>query len=255
MVKKKGGEVMKTGLVSVTFRNLSPEEIVPLAKQAGLSGIEWGGDIHVPAGDLDRADRVRLLTEEAGLQVISYGSYYRAGEWQDFAPVLSTAVRLKAPAIRIWAGVKGSGEADEAYFDRVAEDSRRVCQMAAKEDIAICYEYHGGTLTDTPESALELRERVGMENLKLYWQPRFDRSIEENIRALKMVRPWLWNVHAFTWDEDHRRYPLSDGEKVWKEYARYFGEDNAVMLEFVAEDAPEQMLRDAQTLHKILSDR
>ena len=40
------------GLVSVTFRKLSPEEIVQLVVSSGLKGIEWGGDIHLPHGIL-----------------------------------------------------------------------------------------------------------------------------------------------------------------------------------------------------------
>ena len=33
---------VKTGLVSVTFRQKSVEEIVALTAEAGLSGVEWG---------------------------------------------------------------------------------------------------------------------------------------------------------------------------------------------------------------------
>ena len=36
------------GLVSVSFRGLSPEEIIRIAKDAGLSRIEWGSDVHAP---------------------------------------------------------------------------------------------------------------------------------------------------------------------------------------------------------------
>ena len=65
------------GLVSVTFRQLAPREIVQLAAAAGLRGIEWGGDIHVPHGDLQAARAVRDITAAAGLQVLAYGSYFR----------------------------------------------------------------------------------------------------------------------------------------------------------------------------------
>ena len=95
---------MKTGLTSVTFRQKSPEEIIALAKEAGLTGIEWGGDIHVPAGDTKTASEIGRKTREAGLAVLSYGSYYRGDEGEDFAPVLASAKALGAPVIRIWAG-------------------------------------------------------------------------------------------------------------------------------------------------------
>lgn len=42
-------------LTSVTFRRMKPEEILRVAARAGIEGIEWGGDVHVPAGDLAAA--------------------------------------------------------------------------------------------------------------------------------------------------------------------------------------------------------
>ena len=50
------------GLVSITFRALAPREIVDLAARARLAGIEWGGDIHVPHGDLQRAGEAGRMT-------------------------------------------------------------------------------------------------------------------------------------------------------------------------------------------------
>ena len=35
--------MLNTGLVSVTFRDKTPEEIISTVKQCGLEGIEWGG--------------------------------------------------------------------------------------------------------------------------------------------------------------------------------------------------------------------
>lgn len=47
--------MMRTGLVSSTFRKLTPAEVVRRAAQAGLQGIEWGGDIQVPPARVDTA--------------------------------------------------------------------------------------------------------------------------------------------------------------------------------------------------------
>ena len=59
--------MLNTGLVSVTFRDKTPEEIISAVKQCGLEGIEWGGDVHVLPGDVSRAREIRHLTEQAGL--------------------------------------------------------------------------------------------------------------------------------------------------------------------------------------------
>ena len=58
--------MIKPGLVSITFRNLSVQEISGLAAKSGLVGIEWGGDVHVPHGDVGAARKVRKLTVDAG---------------------------------------------------------------------------------------------------------------------------------------------------------------------------------------------
>lgn len=43
------------GLVSISFRNRTAEEIIEAVKNAGLNAIEWGGDVHVPHGNVSRA--------------------------------------------------------------------------------------------------------------------------------------------------------------------------------------------------------
>lgn len=44
-----------SGIVSISFRSYSPDEILSAAAASGLSRVEWGGDIHAP-----RDDRARL---------------------------------------------------------------------------------------------------------------------------------------------------------------------------------------------------
>ena len=46
------------GLASIAFRHLSPEGILAAAKNAGLTYIEWGSDVHAPKDDLENLDRV-----------------------------------------------------------------------------------------------------------------------------------------------------------------------------------------------------
>ena len=49
---------MKTGLTSVSFRKLSVDEVIALAKKAGVDGIEWGSDVHVPPNDIEYVKEV-----------------------------------------------------------------------------------------------------------------------------------------------------------------------------------------------------
>jgi 3-dehydroshikimate dehydratase len=254
------------GLVSVTFRNLSPQEIVRLASQAGLTGIEWGGDIHVPHGDLDQAQRVRDLTENAGLRVAAYGSYYRVWPQEPvpFDSVLKTALAVGAPAIRVWAGKIGSMQAPAEHRAAVITEAARISQMAADYGITVAFEFHVNTLTDSDSSALDLLNRCNHPNLRCYWQPRIQATFNDNIASLVAISPWLSNLHVFHWQpaptqEDRPqvvRQPLAEGKEDWQMYlahAMTLPGDRYAMLEFVRDDDPQAFLVDAGVLKALCS--
>lgn len=251
--------MLQTGVCSVTFRKLPAQEVIRLAAQAGLQGIEWGGDIHVPHGELQIAREVARQTREAGLVVSSYGSYYRAGHEDElpFEKVLATAKELGASVIRVWAGKRGSAETTSGYWQSVVEDSRRIAQMAQREGITVCYEFHGGTLTDSAGSAKRLLEAVAHPSMRTYWQPRVELSLLRNLRELRTVLPWLVNVHIFWWTAKGERRPLREGQNEWKRFldiAHLPEGDRWVLLEFVRGDSSEAFLEDARTLQQWLND-
>lgn len=251
--------MLKSGLVSVSFRQKTPEEIIELVKQCGLDGVEWGGDVHVKPGDTENASRIGDLTRQVGLEVLAYGSYFRPGEQRAafFAPVLASAKALGAPAIRVWAGEKWSWRADEAYVQQVIRDTREICDMAATEGIDICYEYHGWTLTDNRFSATEVHREIGRENMRLYWQPNFCLSREDNLLALKMVLPRMRDVHVFYWDCGETRFALEEGRQLWKSWVdiiRADGKHHSLMLEFVKDNDPRQLEQDAKTLLSLINE-
>lgn len=252
--------MIKPGLVSVTFRQLSAEELVALAAQANLQGIEWGGDIHVHPDNISRAREVRQITRDAGLEVASYGSYYRLGHSDpaEFSPVLDAAVALGAPVIRVWPGRKASADADVQYRANVVADSRRIADMAAKAGIAIMYEWHMRSLTDSNESGAQLLNEVAHENVWTSWQPLVQESLPYNLEGLRAILDKLYHLHVFHWaanGEQLERRALADGANNWREYfaaVNTTGRTHFALLEFVADDSPENFLRDAQTLLSLL---
>lgn len=251
--------MIHSGLVSITFRQLSPQEVVDLVVKAGLEGIEWGGDVHVPHGDRQRARDVGAMTQEAGVTVAAYGSYYRVShaETGPFEAVLETAVALEAPVIRVWAGRQGTDTAGEAYWTQVIEDSQRIADLAAAAGITITYEFHSKTLTDTHDSTRKLLQMVAHDNIKSYWQPPRYATVEHNLAGLEAVFPWLHHIHVFNWHiTTGERLPLAEGSGAWQLYLQKVattGRDHFAMLEFVKDDAPENFLQDAATLKTWLS--
>jgi len=250
---------MKPGLVSVTFRRLSPEKIVGLCVKTGLRAIEWGGDIHVPPGDARGASHVGEITRAAGLSITAYGSYYRlaASDGFSFEEVLAAAESLGAPAIRVWAGHRGSADTDAAGRKAVAEDALRCADLAGARGISICYEFHDGTLTDTTESALALLADTEHPFIRSLWQPPHGKTLEQCLASLRAMMPRLHHVHVFHWWPDSgQRHALVDGRERWEAYVAELKsgtEDTDLLLEFVRSDDPNILPGDAQTLREILA--
>ena len=158
-----------TGLLSVTFRSLPFERIIDLTVQAGLDGIEWGGDVHVPPGELKQAERIGQAARKAGLVNFAYGSYWRA----DCEPEMlaETAAALGVQWIRIWAGTQASADVSDDQFRRLSDEACLIADAAGREQIKVAFEWHKNSLTDTNQSAQRLLAQANHPNLYCLWQP------------------------------------------------------------------------------------
>ena len=248
---------LHTGLVSVTFRKYSPLEVIDLVVKAGLEGIEWGGDIHVPPRNRLLAREIGKLTIDAGLAVAAYGSYYRVGQTDQvpFEAVLETALELDAPTIRVWAGTKNSADAAEEDWARIAADGKRIAELADAAGLTISYEFHDHTLTDQAVSAVRLLKMIKKLNVRSLWQTPLGLSVEECLDGLRRVLGWLGNVHVNCWNPGYTRLALREGQTDWMQYLQVIqsdSQDRYLMLEFVREDSPEAFFEDAQTLKEWL---
>jgi 3-dehydroshikimate dehydratase len=251
--------MFKTGITTVTFLDRSAEENIEIVKRAELNGIEWADKYHVISGDFEEAKRIERLTRKAGLEVLSYGSFYNPSKigfngLGYFEKTLACALYLQTGVIRIWAGNCGSNEMTDSCRKMVIDELRTACKMAAKYDITVATEYHPHTLTDTPESTVRLLNEVHCNNFKPYWQTAtYDLTFEENCTGLKMIIPFLSNVHVFSWD--HIRRPLVYHEQNWKEYIKLLRQaeaDCSLLIEFVADGTPESLYADAAVLKEWL---
>ncbi|MBQ8511371.1 MAG: TIM barrel protein [Clostridia bacterium] len=243
------------GLVTVTFRKFGIPKICTTASAAGLSLLEWGGDVHVPPMDEGAVSRAKSCSAACGLTIDTYGSYYRCnGTDEDIDAVVTTAHSLGANNLSVWAVTRGTADTDAAMRREITDNLRRVCVSAAKFGITVSPEFHGGTITDHFESAVRLAHDVAEDNLRLYWQPNQFRDLSYNLSALEAVQPFLSNVHVFAW-AGHDKFPLEAAESPWRQYIERIaadGRDHGMLLEFVCDDTEEQLYRDAETLRRWL---
>lgn len=251
---------IRSGLVSISFRKVAAGELIDEVVKAGQQGIEWGGDVHVPHGDTKKAETVARWMRDAGLETAAYGSYYRLAD--DASPeieaVLDSAEALGTQTIRVWAGNKGSAEADDAYREAVKADARQICARAAQRNMRMAFEYHGGTLTDTVDSAVDLLAAVPLPNLDSLWQPPNGQPEEICEQSLRSILPRVSNVHVFHWGMKGwgERFALAEGEARWRRYFAILSEaakPRWALLEFVKDDALTQYRADAVTLRRLLN--
>jgi hypothetical protein len=216
--------------------------------------VEWGGDVHVPAGDLKTARRVRRDCANAGVAICSYGSYYRAASSPQAAgeAALDTAAELGAPRVRVWAGATPSSAATGQERADVTAGLAELAAQAAARDVTIAVEYHGGTLTDERNSALHLLQEVAAPNVSLYWQPPLDMPDEQAITDALAILPHASALHVFSWLPGQTRRALPFRQAMWRPViaaAEVTGTSDA-LLEFVPDDDPALVRREAETLHE-----
>ncbi len=237
--------MLKIGIVSATFKNLPIDEVLSIAVRNNLKAIEWSENHHIELGNLKMAETVRKKTEDAGLVVASYGSYFRLGQDMDFIPSLENAKAIGTDKIRIWAGAKASEVVEEGEYEALVKEAKSVSSIAANEGIKVCLEWHKNTLTDRNESGLRFLEDVGSPYFRTFWQPSPEMDVPTRVSGIDMINPYLENIHVYYWDETGRR-PLAEGKEEWEKYIEHFGtKDHYALLEFVKDNTVEQFESDA----------
>lgn len=254
------------GLCSISFRQFKAEEIISLCSELEIPAIEWGGDIHVPHGNVERAVELAALCGDAGISCPSYGSYYKAGVSEatglPFADVLASAKALGVSTLRVWGGIKNFTEYSASELSAGVDDIRRIADMTAEAGMTLSFEYHENSLTHTPEAILALDRLVNHPAVRYYWQPPHVFNDQACLNSLLDLGGKLTNIHVFQWqltesrvgDKRIERHPLSDGVERWSRFIKALPEDHEGygFLEFVKGDDPEQLREDWASYKEIL---
>jgi 3-dehydroshikimate dehydratase len=254
------------GLCSVTFRGLTADEVIDAALRADVDGIEWGADVHAPPGGGAAIAALAARTRDAGLEVVSYGSYLGvappAGE-DDVDAVLDTAEQLGAPMVRIWTELGVTPDAPDAERERVTERTAALAQQIVARGLLPTLEFHPGTLTETAQSTNELLDAVGQPRLRTHWQPDPSLAPETALGELTQITAHLAHLHVFAWGPtgiDNRR-PLADGAPLWAPAVELADREGAplpgrryALCEYVHDDDPEQFVVDARVLRNFIDD-
>ena len=222
------------GLVSISFRKHSPKEILEAMKQAGLSYVEWGSDVHAPYDDTARLDELVALQREYGITCSSYGTYFKFGKHpvEELEGYILAAKRLGTDVLRLWCGTKSGADMTEEERASLLADCRRAAALAEEHGVTLCLECHRKTFTERLSDALFLMEQVGSERFRMYWQPFQWQTPEENEAYARAISPYVRHVHVFQWKGEDS-LSLWEGIEEWRRYLACLPGCDALLLEFM----------------------
>lgn len=245
----------QTGLVSISFRSLSPKEILTAVAKAGLSCIEWGSDVHAPCKDDKRLAEIITLQRQFGISCSSYGTYFKLGihSPEEIRDYIRAAKRLGTHVLRIWCGDKNYEDMTEAERQHIIQDGKTVAAIAEEQNAVICMECHNKTFTNCIDGAERLMREVDSPAFGMYWQPNQFQSFDTNCDYARRIAPFVKVIHVFHWI-GRDRFPLAEGAAVWKDYLSFFDGTQTLLLEFMPDNDPKSLSTEADTLRHILND-
>ena len=225
---------MKIGFTSTSFRQIkSIEKIVKIASDAGADCIEWGGDVHVK--DVETAKRAKLLCEKAGVEISSYGSYYRVGsrnaeEWKGICEIASA---MGAKSIRVWLGNKDSEITDEKTYEILVEDGKSICTVAGEYNLTVCPECHDNTFNNNTDAFLKIQKDIGCDNFRTYFQSRYKR-LEYDLDRLERTLPFIESVHISYSEQSREQFPMFRPNYINKLLGKIneIGFDGTILVEY-----------------------
>lgn len=241
---------MKLGLVSVSFRDISPQEILQAMAGCGLSHIEWGSDVHVPP---EKAEEIAALQQEYGISCCSYGTYFRLGvtPLEELPRYIRAAKLLGTDILRLWCGDRHPQRYAPEEREALFAQCRQAAGMAEQAGVTLCMECHMATYTETSAAALELMEAVASPAFRMYWQPNQYRTEEENLEYAKALARYTLHIHVFHW-KGKEKLPLLEAKAPWQRYLSCFSGSHCLLLEFMPDGKLQSLPIEAAALKEII---
>ncbi|MBQ7921919.1 MAG: TIM barrel protein [Clostridia bacterium] len=243
----------KLGLVSISFRQHNPLEILQAVQKAGLSCIEWGSDVHAPAHEIEKVKEIAALQKQYGIECSSYGTYFRlmVTPMEELLPHIEAAKILGTDILRLWCGPQRSGaDLTPAEKEELFDICRQAEKIAAEHGVTLCMECHQNTFTERVSDAVELMQALYSPHFQMYWQPLHD-DPAKNVASARAIAPYSSHLHVYNWNS-HARYTLADAVDTWRSYVKEFTTPRTLLLEFMPDNRLETLVTEADALRKII---
>lgn len=246
--------MFETGLVSVSFRGHTVEEVIRESAKAGLTYIEWGSDVHAPYDDPAALERIVSLQNQYGITCCSYGTYFYLGvtPLDELPGYIRAAKLLGTTILRLWAGKKSPDNCSAEEKAQLFAQCRQAAKIAEEAGVTLCLECHRNTFTETKEAAMVLMKAVDSPNFAMYWQPNPSDTVEENIAYARYLNDYIYHIHAFH-IKGATKQPLSEATEEWQAYLKAFSGDHKILLEFMPDNRIESLQQESDALRQIIA--
>lgn len=161
---------MKFAVFTVSTPEYTPEEVVAKVKGFGYDGIEWrvtdeepnprgtgfwaGNKSTLPFSTIEqRAPEYKKLTEDAGLEMPSLGTYVACDDLESVESVMKAAATMGVPMLRVRVPNYDNSFSYKSLFDASREHYKRVAELSGKHKVKALVELHHRSICPSASSA------------------------------------------------------------------------------------------------------
>lgn len=231
--------MIRLGLSSQAFPARSPRDVIALALDLGLEGIEWAAESHLAPGKASEAQALLFETLMARLAIVSFAALYRVDPAREnglgFTALLDTASSLQAPILRIFAGRLAYAKADPAERKALKAEVHRLGDLSAERGITLCLSLCRGTALEDYASAQVLIAELAHPFVRLAWEAMPGRPSEEGTATLEGLKAETALVLARSADSQGQASSLAAEVEAWDRRVGAFlaGETAPKMSRFI----------------------
>lgn len=227
---------MKLSVFTVATPDLTPEELVQAAREAGLHGVEWRYK-EIPADAAGEAPsywrnnlcsidpslpdeellRFKHLTEAAGLEMVSVTPYLNHLGLEETEQAFHAARLLGAKMIRVGAAGYGDGTPYPELYDKTVRYLKEAERLAKQYGVKGVVETHHFTIAPSAGLAHRLVSHCDPDLIGVLFDPgnMVYEGYEQFKLGLELLGPYLAHVHIknAAWKETGK---LKDGTAEWR---------------------------------------
>ncbi|MCJ8014689.1 sugar phosphate isomerase/epimerase [Paenibacillus sp. KQZ6P-2] len=226
---------MKLSVFTVATPDLTPEELVKAAREAGVDGVEWrfkevpanaGNDPSFWGNNLCSIDpslsepemlKFKEITEGEGLEIVSVTPYLSDLNLDATEHVFHTARLLGAKMIRVGISPYNGTQSYPELYETTVRYLKEAERMAKQYGVKGVVETHHGTIAPSAGLAHRLVSNCDPDHIGVLLDPgNMVHEGHENFRmGMQLLGPYLAHVHVKNtrWVQDGRR---EDGTANWR---------------------------------------